>query len=44
MIFIAQTAFSEKHVENLEKWIDELSENLPPLTNFILPVSCLYWC
>lgn len=34
---LAQTAFNEKHVENLEKWIDELNENLPPLTNFILP-------
>jgi len=41
LCFPAQTTFDEKHVESLEKWIDELSEHLPTLTNFILPVSCL---
>ena len=40
VLFADQTTFTEKHVESLEKWIDELSENLPTLSNFILPVSC----
>ena len=37
--YIARTAFDERHVEKLEKWIDTLDEALPPLTTFILPVS-----
>lgn len=30
--------FSSKHVVELEEWIDEYTEKLPPLNNFILPV------
>jgi ATP:cob(I)alamin adenosyltransferase len=29
--------FNEEHLTTLEKWIDELDHNLPPLRNFILP-------
>ena len=35
----ARTEFSEDHVKKLEKWIDEMDDDLPPLTAFILPVS-----
>ncbi|XP_078083405.1 corrinoid adenosyltransferase MMAB [Mustelus asterias] len=34
---LKRTAFSEKPVIELEKWIDRYTEHLPPLTNFILP-------
>lgn len=34
----ARTAFSEDHVKKLEQWIDEMDDDLPPLTAFILPV------
>lgn len=36
---LAHTEFSMSHVTKLEKWIDELDDQLPPLTNFILPVN-----
>jgi len=29
--------FSDRHVKELEEWIDEYSNDLPPLQNFILP-------
>lgn len=38
MVFIARTAFDISHVAKLEEWIDELDEDLPKLTQFILPV------
>ncbi|ORZ05939.1 Adenosylcobalamin biosynthesis, ATP:cob(I)alamin adenosyltransferase-like protein [Lobosporangium transversale] len=31
------TTFDEGHVETLERWIDVLDSQLPPLRNFILP-------
>ena len=34
----ARTIFSEDHVHKLEQWIDEMDDDLPPLTAFILPV------
>ncbi|XP_048412557.2 corrinoid adenosyltransferase [Stegostoma tigrinum] len=34
---LKRTAFSEKPVIELEKWIDQYTKQLPPLSNFILP-------
>uniref|UniRef100_UPI00398F812B corrinoid adenosyltransferase MMAB isoform X2 n=1 Tax=Pristiophorus japonicus TaxID=55135 RepID=UPI00398F812B len=34
---LKRTAFSDKPVIELERWIDRYAEQLPPLTNFILP-------
>ncbi|XP_067862143.1 corrinoid adenosyltransferase isoform X2 [Heptranchias perlo] len=34
---LKRTTFSEKPVIELEQWIDRYTEQLPPLTNFILP-------
>lgn len=35
---LARAAFPEAPVSDLENWIDEMEESLPPLRNFILPV------
>ena len=32
-----RTQFDEAETSRLEDWIDEMEEQLPPLTNFILP-------
>nr|AAI33926.1 Si:dkey-189p24.5 protein [Danio rerio] len=34
---ITKTKFSSQSVSELEKWIDSFTEELPPLTSFILP-------
>ena len=38
---VERTTIDPKIVEELEKWIDELDNLLPPLKNFVLPVSVL---
>ena len=38
-LITAQTEFSAKHVDKLEQLIDKMEDELPPLKNFILPVS-----
>ncbi|KAK6192201.1 hypothetical protein SNE40_003713 [Patella caerulea] len=44
---LKKTVFSDAYVSQIEKWIDKMTEELPPLTNFILPsggkaASCLH--
>lgn len=34
---LSKTTFSDRHALELEDWIDEAAEQLPPLENFILP-------
>ncbi|XP_031712364.1 corrinoid adenosyltransferase MMAB isoform X1 [Anarrhichthys ocellatus] len=36
---IKKTTFTAQPIADLENWIDKFTEELPPLTNFILPVS-----
>jgi len=36
---LKKTQFSDIHTTKLEKWIDEMTEKLPPLTGFILPAG-----
>jgi cob(I)alamin adenosyltransferase len=38
-VFSERVKFNPKYVQMLEEWIDKLDEELPPLRNFILPVS-----
>eukprot|EP00914_Ancora_sagittata_P015722 GHVO01031281.1.p1 GENE.GHVO01031281.1~~GHVO01031281.1.p1 ORF type:complete len:229 (+),score=19.09 GHVO01031281.1:90-776(+) len=36
-VHLRKTEFSKEHIADLEKWIDQYTETLPPLQNFILP-------
>ncbi len=38
---LQRAAFNPSHTPKLEAWIDEMSEELPPLTQFILPSGAL---
>lgn len=38
-LFAANLHFDPKNIAELEKSIDEMTEQLPPLVNFILPAS-----
>lgn len=33
------TEFSDQHTARLEEWIDHLDASVPPITNFVIPVS-----
>jgi len=39
-VFTDNLHFDDEYVKELERKIDAMTEELPPLTNFILPVSC----
>lgn len=39
---LSYTKFPAVHTSNVEEWIDQLDAELPPLTNFVIPVSCRY--
>lgn len=36
---VLYTKFAPQHTLKLEEWIDRLDAQLPPLTNFVVPVS-----
>lgn len=48
LCFSGKTEFNPENVTTLEDWIDTYHNQLPPLRNFILPVSIeeeyLYCC
>ena len=37
------TKFSSQHTLQLERWIDELDAEMPPLKNFVIPVVISNW-
>ena len=39
LMLLLTLQFPARHTEVLEEWIDRLDAALPPLTNFIIPVS-----
>jgi cob(I)alamin adenosyltransferase len=38
-IKLEKVKFSDENITILEKWIDQMDNELPKLTNFILPVN-----